>query len=707
VRAPDAIKWNKERSAVFGAVEMSGINFYCLCIMKKNILSAFVLFFCIALMSSCEQEIVNGPEENTSTTGHLFRLVSEDEGNDPATKTSVKNTTVQWAEGDKIKVATCEGYNVWGAHEFPVAFDGGGAYIDLGSLSNQTNYQCVRVLCFYPNSTWIEGGYNHLTQAQCNDTEWSYRAYGTIPDYYESCYDANGRQVIALPMIAVADWGDETIYFKHLTAAVNVTVKNGMKVGDTEIPVTLDKVEVSTSENKYLAYLFGCQRFTFGNNEYPAVDPGYEGNHKSKAVTVAFTDDPVISYGNTRDVQVPVVPVVDWDSGKSIWAPVAIQLTIKVYVHSNVTAVTGVPGFENVNYEFVYTCSPDGKTTLPRNTIVKANIEVKRNPASPSSISEYDCSLFTVSSNPLKKVRFSHSNLQYTRESTSVDWNTGKFSLTEHAYSVVEQDDENYDINTKTAIGLFGWGTPNHKVVEGRNYVPWETDSERRNYGPLNANDGRAWEYEPSWDWGSNTIYKSDGYTTLPGSWRTPTKAEWSTIVNQRNTSDNLPGYNVTGANQNMLPTRVSYFYAKVCGKNGLILLPDRFFFPAGVTMAVEDGHDFRWYSSKDSYETSVIASQADWSRMEAAGAIFLPTTGRRVYEAGQLKVKYCDANNFSTGYYWSSSSYNTSSTGYDSSTSAYRFYFYSPNNITNASLNISEPWDRNQGLAVRLVQDM
>lgn len=665
--------------------------------MKRLILIAFAYICGIALLTGCEQDLFNNTTDPAATSGHRFRLVSEETKADPATKTSVMNTTVQWSEGDMIKVATCEGYNVWGAHEFPVAFDGGGAYIDLGSLSKQTNYQCDRVLCFYPNSTWIEGEYNHLTQAQCNDTEWSYRAFGTIPDYYESCYDANGRQVIALPMIAVADWGDETIYFKHLTAAVNVTVKNSMKVGDTEIPVTLDKVEVSTSENKYLAYLFGCQRFTFGNNEYPAVDPGYEGNHTSKAVTVAFTDDPVITYGNTLDVQVPVAPVVGWDNENHIYIPLAIQLTIKVYVHSNVTAVTGVPGFENVNYEFVYTCSPDGKTTLSRNTIVKANIEVKRNPASPSSISEYDCSLFTVSSNPLKKVRFSHSNLQYTRESTSADWNTGKFSLTEHAYSVVEQDDEAYDINTKTAFGLFGWGTPNHVVVAERYYVPWETSDDNSKYGPIYQSNGGAWEGVSSWDWGSNTIYKNDGSTLLSGSWRTPTKDEWQTIVNTRNTSDNLPGYNVTASNQNLLKTRVSYFYAKVCGKKGLILLPDRFFFPAGVTMAVEDNHNFRWYDYRDSYETSVISRAADWARMEAAGAIFLPTTGRRLYEAGQLKVKYCD--DFSSGSYWSSSSYSTDD-------SAYRFYFYSPKDYSNASLNISEPWNRSLGLAVRLVQD-
>lgn len=656
-------------------------------------------------MVGCEQELLNGPEEKALTTGHLFRLVSEDAGNDPATKTSVKNTTVQWAEGDKIKVATLEGWpewnnykDVWSAHEFPVSFHDDKAFIDLSSLTKKTEAVRDKILCFYPNSTWIESEYNHLSENQCNDTEWSYRAYGTIPDYYESCYDANGRQVIALPMIAVADWGDETIQFKHLTSVVNVTVKNSMKVGETGIPVTLDKVEVSTSENKYLSYLFGCQRLTFGNHEDPAVDPGYSGNYTSKAVTVAFTDDPVITYGNTRDVQVPVAPVVGWDSQNHIYTPVAIQLTIKVYVHSNVTAVTGVSGFENVNYEFVYSCTPEGKTTLARNNIVTAKIEVKRNPVSPSSISEYDCSLFTVSTNPLKKVRFSQSNLQYTRESTSANWNEGKFSLLDHAYSVVEQDDESYDISTKTAIGLFGWGTPNHEVVAGRNYVPWETSDVSSNYGPINQSIGGAWEGEPSWDWGSNTIYKNDGITPLSGSWRTPTKDEWLRIVDQRNTSENLPGYNVTGSNQNLLKTRVSYFYAKVCGKNGLILLPDRFFFPAGVTMAVEDGHDFRYYDSKDSYATSVIASQADWARMEAAGAIFLPTTGRRLYEASQLKVKYCDS--FSAGYYWSSSSYSTDN-------SAYRFYFYSPNNLTNASMNIGEPWDRNQGLAVRLVQDM
>lgn len=676
---------------------MFGINInYRLRIMKRSILSAFVLICSIALMVSCEQELLNTPEENDSTTGHLFRLVSETSGDDLTTKTSVQNLSVQWAEGDKIKVATYEGSS-WSDHEFPVTFKGGNAYIDLSSLTKKTSALCDRILCFYPNSTWIESEYDHLTESEVTETEWNYKNYGDIPGYYESSYDANGRQVIALPMIAVADWGDETIQFKHLTAVVNVKVKNSMKINNTEIPVTLDKVEVSTSSGQNLAYLYGKKRLLFGNKQVPRVDPGQTSQYVSQTVTVAFTDDPVISYGDIRDVQVPVAPISDF-YGNSVPVP----LTIKVFVHSNVTAVTGIQGFENNNYEFVYSCTPNGETALNRNEIVTAKIEVKRNPSSPSSISEYDCSLFTVSSNPTKKVRFSKSNLQYTRESTSVEWTTGKFSLMEHAYSVVEQDDEAYDIITKTAIGLFGWGTPNHEVVENRYYRPWETDHEMRKYGPISAGIGGAWEGQNDWDWGNNTIYKSDGTTPLPGSWRTLTSDEWLKIVNQRNTSDNLPGFNLTGS-KHYIPTKVSFFYATVCGQKGFILLPDRFFFPAGVTMAVTDNHSYRNYDKTDSYGTSVITSSADWARMEAAGAIFLPTAGKRMYESDQLKVKYC--NDFSAGYYWASDSYNFTSPGYEYSTDAYYTHFYSP--ITgSASLSVKDPADRDQGLSVRLVQN-
>ena len=101
--------------------------------------------------------------------------------------------------------------------------------------------------------------------------------------------------------------------------------------------------------------------------------------------------------------------------------------------------------------------------------------------------------------------------------------------------------------------------------------------------------------------------------------WRTLTYSEWNYVISNRTDARFLRGT------------------ATVNGVNGLILLPDNWTLPTGVTFTYGEGG---W--SQNTYSAS------EWSKMEANGAVFLPAAGLR----DGTDVGYVG----SYGDYWSSS---------------------------------------------------
>ena len=119
---------------------------------------------------------------------------------------------------------------------------------------------------------------------------------------------------------------------------------------------------------------------------------------------------------------------------------------------------------------------------------------------------------------------------------------------------------------------------------------------------------------------------------------------------------------------------------AQINGVNGLILLPDNWTCPAGVTFK-SGFHSSSGVSYYAAYQT-FTADQ--WSKLEAAGAIFLPAAGWRVGSG----VKYVQ----SEGLYWSATESN--------SDGANCLYFHSDRaNVYN--------YNRCAGRSVRLVKDL
>lgn len=232
---------------------------------------------------------------------------------------------------------------------------------------------------------------------------------------------------------------------------------------------------------------------------------------------------------------------------------------------------------------------------------------------------------FSVSAT--KTVTFSPGNLQY--HAANDEW---RFAPSQLDY--VGEDNANISSTYNGWIDLFGWGTGNNPTNKSINYH----------------------DYQTFVDWGVNKIGND-----APNTWRTLTYDEWYYLCWERPNYDKLIGV------------------AQVNGVNCLILLPDAWVCPNGVTFK-SGFDDDRCTECYGNYQT---ISASDWSKLEASGAVFLPAAGRR---GGSLV--------FSVqlyGYFWSGSEDDWGDTyglGFDSGGAG----------VYNGN--------RSGGLTVRLVQD-
>ena len=232
--------------------------------------------------------------------------------------------------------------------------------------------------------------------------------------------------------------------------------------------------------------------------------------------------------------------------------------------------------------------------------------------------------IFSVSSS--KKVKFSSGNLQYHPANN-------KWRFAESQLDYIGDANSNISSSYNGWLDLFGWSTS------------------ATNFGvstSTNSND-----YSGSFvDWGTNKI----GNDT-PNTWHTLTKDEWEYLLNTRTNATSLKGV------------------AQVNGVNGLILLPDNWTCPSGVTF--KSGFHYNYAD----YQT-FTAEQ--WSKLESAGAIFLPVTGYR-YGSGVSFVR-------SFGDYWSATEYDRT------------WVYYLDFDSDGAPMNYSS---RYFGRSVRLVKDL
>ena len=241
---------------------------------------------------------------------------------------------------------------------------------------------------------------------------------------------------------------------------------------------------------------------------------------------------------------------------------------------------------------------------------------------------------FSVSES--KQVTFSPGNLQY--HPANNEWRFAKSQL-----DYIGEENWNISSTYYGWIDLFGWSGDTCVVKFGVSASTSHTD------------------YRGSFvDWGTNQIDDD-----APNTWRTLTRDEWYYLRSTRANADNLIGV------------------AQVNGVNGLILLPDKWKCPAGVSF--KSGFCSKSADDGD-YAIHQTFSSEQWSTLELSGAIFLPAAGKRGGFADDYSLHRWGA-------YWSSSR--------DFTELAKAFSFY------NDGTSIGYDGDPTIGRSVRLVKDL
>ena len=245
------------------------------------------------------------------------------------------------------------------------------------------------------------------------------------------------------------------------------------------------------------------------------------------------------------------------------------------------------------------------------------------------------------------QVFFSQGNLQYIGSAATPYW-----QFAEHQWDYFGNNGQGTN-NLTVDRDLFGWGTSgyNHGALS---YQPWATATSTSSYYAYGNSSCNLYDQTGQADWGYNAVL--NGGDTENYGWRTLTKDEWVYVFNTRTGAASKKGH------------------GNVNGVNGMILLPDEWTLPAGLTFTSGNSNWVNVYSSDQ------------WTQMEANGAVFLPAAGNR--DGISL------SNVGSYGYYWSSS--------YQDNNNAFSVYFYS-GSLDPQGTNYRF---RNRGRSVRLVRD-
>ena len=213
-----------------------------------------------------------------------------------------------------------------------------------------------------------------------------------------------------------------------------------------------------------------------------------------------------------------------------------------------------------------------------------------------------------------KKVFFSKGNLQATTTDLGDNW---AWSFAEHQYDYIGNNKVantsitgSMRVSTNGTVDLFGW---NGKTSGADNYGISDS-GEDTDYGNTAGENLKH-------DWGHNPITNGGNTADI---WRTLTKDEWEYLFNTRSTTSG-----------------VRFATATVNSINGVILLPDDWsttYYSLSSTNIVDENIHH-------------AVSLFDWNtKLEAHGAVFLPSAGLRV-------PQYEVSTPYPAETYWSSTS--------------------------------------------------
>ena len=408
------------------------------------------------------------------------------------------------------------------------------------------------------------------------------------------------------------------------TITVSANPSNGgtAHVGSTTGPTT----GTFTQGQSCTIYATANEHYTFTNwkkgNSVVSTNATYTFDvTESATYTAYFTQDP--QYTITATANPTNGGTVT--GGGTYYAGTTVNLTANTY-----------SGFTFDHWQ-------DGNTNNPRTITVTGNATYtayfEAQPQAPQGAIN---GLFTIDSIG-NQVYFSKGNLQYIGSANTPYW---KFADNQWDYlgTTTGQNSTSQNVDRD----LFGWGTSGWD--SGNTYYhPWDTDnSDGSLYGPpgqynLTGSYAQA-------DWGEyNSIYSG---STATNGWRTLTREEWVYVFQGR-----------SGASS-------KYGHGKVNGQRGMILLPDEWTLPSGMSFTPGNSSWVNEYTT------------GQWEQMEQNGAVFLPAAGYRYGTSVGVVGSH--------GLYWSASC--------NDSDGAYYVSFH------DSYLNPQSMHLRCDGLSVRLV---
>lgn len=283
-------------------------------------------------------------------------------------------------------------------------------------------------------------------------------------------------------------------------------------------------------------------------------------------------------------------------------APV-LPTTYTVAVSAENGTVTGAGEYEagaevtltatpDFDYEFVKWS--DESTENPLTITVEDNIELEAIFAEVAATEKKESGVFSISAH--KTATFATGNLQY-----HIGNKTWRFA--KQQYQVVGEQNINLGDPAFTGwIDMLGW-----------------SNGDANNYGvnPSNKNEDYAGEFV---DWG----------TKMGEGWSTLSAEEWSYLLNTRENAASLKQT------------------AKVDTILGLLLFPDGWVMPEDVVVEAE---------MDEYFEINIYNYTLEqWTKLEQAGAIFLPAAGRRAGGYGNMinydQVEETNPENLNGGFY-------------------------------------------------------
>lgn len=217
-----------------------------------------------------------------------------------------------------------------------------------------------------------------------------------------------------------------------------------------------------------------------------------------------------------------------------------------------------------------------------------------------------------------KKVRFSQGNLQAIKDGS---WPNCIWSFKDNQYDMDADGSVGTDYANRNVVSHFGYGTSGYNNGQTL-YNPNTTNSTGTNYLSTDLSGNKDWGYNKITNGGNS---ENNGWYTLSGN----TGSEWVYLLSSRTVYNDLSDGAI-------------YTLAKIASTyKGMIVFPDTYVHPRNVTITGAK------YNTRSDY-TAIISSLDDWYKMEAAGAVFLPSAGYRGYTTTSITLKG------SNGYYWS-----------------------------------------------------